>query len=147
MSGVRLAAELSTTASPERVVAEMADLSAYPRWAGPVRRVTPDGADSFEVELAATLGPWRRSKRLRMVRTALEADRVVFERRETDGREHSPWVLVATVDPLDDGSHLGVELSYGGRLWVPMLDRLAADTIANARSRLRERLEQPHDAR
>ncbi len=38
--------------------------------------------------------PWRRSKRLRMVRTRHEAPhQVTFERREVDGRSHSPWVL------------------------------------------------------
>ncbi len=47
-----------------------------------------------------------------------------------------PWVLDATVDPRPDGSRLTMRLHYGGRLWMPVLDRLLADEIERSRPRL-----------
>jgi hypothetical protein len=61
---------------------------------------------------------------------------VRFERREQDGRSHSPWVLEASVAALDDGSRLTMHLHYGGGLFGPVLDRLLGDEIERSRPRL-----------
>lgn len=72
-----------------------------------------------------------------MVRTRLtEGHHVRFERVEHDGRQHAPWVLDAQLDPIADGTRLIMRLHYGGRLWVPALDRLLADEIERSRPRL-----------
>jgi len=78
-----------------------------------------------------------------MVRTRNDApDTVVFERRERDGRSHSPWLLEATVADSDDGgSRLTMHLHYGGGLWGPLVERLLSDEIERSRPRLLELLE------
>lgn len=131
---------MTTSASPERVRSEIRDLGGYPRWAGLVRSATPsstdDGSDAWQVELGARLGPWRRSKRLRMVRT-LDDDRAVrFERCELDGRPHSPWIMSARIDDTADRTRLKMTLEYGGTLWVPLLDRLMNEAVSSSRRRL-----------
>jgi hypothetical protein len=79
-----------------------------------------------------------------MVRTVSEAPgRVVFERVELDGREHSPWVLRAVVEASgdaagDERSTLRMELHYGGSLFGPVLERVLGDTIERSRPRLLE---------
>ena len=147
-------ADLSTEATASSLFAVVADLGTYADWLDIVGRVEPaepDGGDpgpAWLVDLRAQLGPLRRSKRLRMVRTICdEPDRVRFERRDLDGRSHSEWVLDATVaaTPAPPGgepgssaatSTLEMRLHYGGSLWVPMLDRLLADEIRSSRARL-----------
>jgi hypothetical protein len=64
-----------------------------------VQEVSPtDDRRTWEVELQAQVGPFARSKRLRMVRVVHDPGRrVVFERDEIDGRRHSPWILAATL--------------------------------------------------
>ncbi len=139
-------AELITAASPAALFEVVADLGTYPDWLDIVGRAesTPsadgDVGPAWLVDLQGQLGPLRRSKRLRMVRTECEAPRSVrFERRDVDGRDHSDWVLHATVaDGEDGGSRLEVHLHYGGSLWVPLLDRLLADEIRSSRRRLAE---------
>jgi hypothetical protein len=62
---------------------------------------------------------------------------VVFERRETDGRKHSAWVLTARVGTTSVGSNLMVDLHYGGTLFTGgVLERLLADQIVQGRERL-----------
>jgi hypothetical protein len=123
------------------------DLGTYPSWLDIVPRAEPvDASDADEgpawsVDLRGQIGPLRRSKRLRMVRTACEPDELVrFERRELDGRSHSAWVLEARLrEPGGAGTgraELVMRLHYGGSLWVPMLDRLLADEIERSRPRL-----------
>lgn len=119
------------------------DLDRYPAWLDIVPRAVPaeahadDVGPAWSVDLRGRLGPFARSKRLRMVRTVAEAPRQVrFERVEHDGREHSAWVLQADVEEVDDGSRLTMRLHYGGRLWVPVLDRLLQDEIERSRPRL-----------
>jgi hypothetical protein len=100
--------------------------------------LAPDDQPVWLVELRARVGPLARSKRLRMQRTVHdEPTRVVFERVETDGREHSMWRLTAEVRPSDTGTHLDVELFYGGRLWSGgVLERVLSDSIERGRERL-----------
>jgi hypothetical protein len=103
-----------------------------------VPRAVPDG-DGWTVDLRGRLGPFARSKRLRMERTVREdPSRVVFERRERDGRSHAPWMLTAEVAPLADGSRLTMHLHYGGGLWGPVLERLLGDEIERSKPKLLE---------
>jgi hypothetical protein len=72
-----------------------------------------------------------------MVRTAHEPPRHArFERLEHDGRDHSSWVLEATITEAGGGSRLTMHLHYGGGLWGPVLERLLSDEIARSRERL-----------
>jgi len=118
------------------------DLSRYPQWltivttASPVVAVDGDAGPAWLVDLRGRLGPLARSKRLRMVRTQRTTDRAVFERREADGKNHSPWVLDATVTATDEGSRLVMHLHYGGSLWGPVLERMLGDEIEESRPRL-----------
>ena len=153
-------ADLTCTSPPHRVFETIADLGTYPDWLDIVTRAEPvpagpddDGAPAWSVDLRGQVGPLRRTKRLRMVRTRVDQDHHVrFERREVDGRQHSPWVLSATVEPVGSGTGLPgasgtglpgasgtvltMRMHYGGRLWVPVLDRLLAQEIEHSRTRL-----------
>lgn len=143
-----MTASLETTVAPKVLHSVVADLGTYPSWLDIVAAAEPlpgapadSGArdaerSAWQVDLRARLGPFRRSKRLRMVRTLDSMDEVVFERQELDGREHSPWVLRALIDDSADGARLTMSLHYGGTLWVPMLDRLLSDEIERSRHRL-----------
>ena len=123
------------------------DLGRYPEWLDIVPRAEPvdahdeDVGPAWAVDLRGRLGPFARAKRLRMVRTEHEPHRHArFERVEHDGRQHSPWVLDAEIASADGTSTLTMRLHYGGRLWMPALDRLLADEIERSRPRLLERL-------
>jgi hypothetical protein len=131
--------------SPGHVFAWVADLARYPRWLDIVRRaVAEPDAEAWAVDLRARVGPLARSKRLRMARVAHEPDRYVrFERAELDGREHSPWVLEATVDPSADESTLLMALHYGGGVLAPVLQRILTDEIEGSRQRLLSCLDEP----
>ena len=139
-------ADLDAPHPPARVFAVVADLATYPRWLDIVTRAAPDGpgvqggdprSGPWSVDLRGRLGPFARSKRLRMVRTVHEAPtHARFERAELDGRSHSPWVLDAQVAPLGDGSRLTMRLHYGGGLWMPVLERILKDEIERSRTRL-----------
>ena len=139
---------------PERAFELVDDLTAYPTWMDLVHEVTvasPSSEDrlAWDVELQAQVGPFARSKRLRMVRTIHDAPHhVVFERDEIDGRRHSPWVLSAALVPdVPDapgegavGTRLTMTLTYGGNLWTgAVLQRVLDDHVergANALSAL-----------
>jgi hypothetical protein len=139
---VDVTADLDTPHSRERVFALVEDLVRYPSWLEIVPRVVPEGDDAWLVDLRGRLGPFARSKRLRMVRSRHEAPTAVrFERDERDGRSHSPWVLDASVVPFADGSRLTMHLHYGGGLFGPVLEPLLRDEIARSRPRLLELLD------
>ena len=132
-----MTATLDAPHAPERVFAWVEDLERYPHWLDIVPRVAdaPDGG--WLVDLRARLGPFARSKRLRMVRTLHEPSTAVrFERDEHDGRSHSPWVLDAAVEPRDGGSRLTMHLHYGGGLLGPVVERLLREEIERSRPRL-----------
>lgn len=140
---MEVVADLEAPHPPERVWAVVSDLATYPRWLDivPKALAQPDG--SWQVDLRGRLGPFARSKRLRMVRTvAAEPTSAVFERRELDGRQHSAWVLRAEVAPSGSGSRLTMRLHYGGSLFGPVLERVLGDTIDKSRPRLLEVLDQ-----
>ena len=164
-------ASLRAEVSAAALFAVVQDLSTYPDWLDIVPRAESvpahdgDAGPAWSVDLRGQLGPLRRSKRLRMVRSRNDAPLAVrFERSEMDGRSHSEWVLEAEIhepvgsatnapptetdsidpdsidpdasDPDLTGTELVMRLHYGGSLWVPMLDRLLADEIARSRTRL-----------
>lgn len=136
-------AQLDTPVAPEMLFVWVDDLSRYPQWLDIVPRATADTAargdpgPAWMVDLRGRLGPLARSKRLRMVRTVHASPaEVAFERREVDGRRHSPWALRASIAPTGDGSRLTMRLHYGGGLWGPVVERLLADEIDRSRPRL-----------
>ncbi len=140
-------ASLEAPCPPEALFPLVADLGGYPGWLDIVPRAVavdahPDDAGpAWSVDLRGRLGPFARAKRLRMVRTAHRAPaHARFERREHDGRDHSDWILDAEVAGTADGSVLTMRLHYGGRLWMPALDRLLAEEIERSRPRLLARL-------
>ncbi len=144
-----LTARTALPCSAERAFTEVATLEGYPAWLGIVQAVAPavsgatDGGPAWWVDLGARLGPVRRAKRVRMVRTVCESPVVVrFDRCETDGREHSPWVLGAEVVPRaeGDGVEIVMHLHYGGARWLPLLDMALAGEVRRAGSRLHERV-------
>lgn len=153
-------------ASPAAVYARLATLDGYGEWMDLVSRVEPADADpgdagpAWWVTLRAAVGPLARSKRLRMVRTGADEHHTLrFERRELDGRRHSPWVLDVAIAPAGaaaegteatspkadgvgatpDGataSTVVVDLGYDGGLWDPLLDRILGSNVDTAVPRL-----------
>jgi hypothetical protein len=140
---VDVIATLDAPCGPEDLFPWLDDLGRYPEWLDIVPRAVPaeaqgdDVGPAWSVDLRGRLGPFARAKRLRMVRTASEAPRHArFERVEHDGRQHSAWVLDAEVAGTGDVSRLTMRLHYGGRLWMPVLDRLLSEEIERSRPRL-----------
>ena len=93
------------------------------------------------VELRAQVGPFARSKRLRMVRSVHEpTERVRFERAERDGRSHAPWTLEVELEPDREAStstRLTMRLHYGGRLFTgALLHRVLDDEIEHGSAEL-----------
>jgi hypothetical protein len=138
---VDVTATLAAPCSPAQLFEVVGDLGNYPKWLDIVPRVVPADPEgdtpAWTVDLRGRLGPFARSKRLRMVRTRLDEPKaVVFERRERDGRAHSPWLLEASIAETADGSALTMHLHYGGKLWGPLVERLLSDEIERSRPRL-----------
>jgi hypothetical protein len=148
-------AELIAPCSLSEVFVHVADLESYPSWLGGLvySAARQDDAAGLHpawiVELRSRIGPLARSKKLRMVRTEMISDRlVVFERQETDGREHSVWRLRAELfeipEELTPATRLEMTLSYEGRLWTGgLLEKVLQDQIDAGRDRLLEILTQP----
>ena len=146
--------ELTTPCDTGRLFAWVEDLSLYPQWMGLIHQVSEvdaqTAAPAWNVELRAHVGPFARSKVLRMERSEHVSPglspghapgRVTFMRSEIDGREHSVWTLRATVapGPDDEASQLVMELQYGGSLWGgAVLQRVLDDAIRRASERLVE---------
>lgn len=135
------------TAGTERVFAELVDLATYPEWLGLVHGAEPaaprdeDPGPAWLVDLGISIGPFKRTKRVRMVRTEKVSPKLVrFERMEHDGKEHSAWVLTAEVAVADPGSLFTMDLHYGGNLSFPGLDGLLREEVRRAGTRLQERL-------
>lgn len=139
-----ISVDTATTAEPERLFRLVEDLSAYPSWMGLVHAVSVVASDVWDVELRGRIGPFARSKRLRMRRTVHESPRHArFERDESDGRQHGRWVLDAVVEPTaEGGSRLEMTLHYGGRLWSAVVERALLDEVEASKRRLAESLAQ-----
>ena len=140
-----LTATLLAPCPPTELFAWVGSLDTYDQWLDIVPRSQPapaaagDPGPAWHVTLRGHVGPLARSKRLRMVRTEHEVPTsAVFERRETDGRNHAAWVLKALVTGDGTSSLLTMHLHYGGSLWVPLLDRVLSREIESSRRRLRE---------
>lgn len=133
---------------------ELADLAGYPAWFDAIASAesttvtdTDPGDAAWFITLRAQVGPFARSKRLRMVRTrhdvGAEAASIRFERHEDDGRDHSPWLLhvsLSSSTPGDGPTDASVRLHYGGRLWAPPLDVILRSQIEKAVPALDRRL-------
>jgi hypothetical protein len=89
-------------APPAAVLAEIEDLPSYPEWHGMVKRVVPDG-NGWLVDLGAKMGPFSKSKRVRLERAPAEdgdaPGLVRFVRVELDRDDYGRWELQGTVDP------------------------------------------------
>jgi ribosome-associated toxin RatA of RatAB toxin-antitoxin module len=141
---MNVVAELEAPCSPATLFALVDRLDGYPSWMPLAHRVVAsnDGDGdvlAWWVELRARVGPFARSKQLRMERTVHDADRcsATFERRELDGRAHAPWRLDVIVTPTSVGSRVEMRLHYGGTLWTSgVLERVLADQIESGRERL-----------
>jgi hypothetical protein len=138
---VDIVRSLTADVAPRELFEHVDDIEVYPAWMPLVHAVERlDGeTPAWMVELRAQVGPFARSKRLRMERTEFEQDRVaVFERREADSREHSEWILRADLDVAHDGrTILTMTLSYGGSLWAgPILERVLDDQVRRGSDRL-----------
>ena len=124
--------------------AEVATLDRYPAWMRMVHRVEAlepdDGRPAWRVELRARIGPFARSKQLRMVRTEYEPERHVrFERVQDDEREHAEWILAADVEAVEGGASLTTALTYTGRLWgAAALERALDEEIRQGKLALRQ---------
>ncbi len=130
-------------AAADELFQQVATLDRYPAWMRLVHRVEalePDaGRPAWQVQLRARVGPFARSKQLRMVRTEFEPCRYVrFERIQCDDRDHAAWVLTATVTDVEGGATLVTELSYSGNLWRSgVLQRVLDDEIRRGKAALR----------
>lgn len=128
--------------SPDEVYPFVSTLDRYPDWLRLVHDVTaaPSETDpAWSVELRAQVGPFARSKRLRMIRCVHEPDRCVeFERAELDGKQHARWSLRVDVEPTsDDCSLVTMHLAYDGALWTGgLLDRVLDEEIRRGRAGL-----------
>ena len=145
---MELAADLDAPCPPEELFAWVDDLARYPSWLSIVTRAEAYAGDppAWSVDLRGRLGPFARSKRLRMVRTSLEPPRLaVFERQEHDGRQHAPGCCGPRSARWAPGtaSHLTMRLHYDGSLWGPVLERLLGDKIEQGRLRLLELVSAP----
>ena len=127
-------------APPPVVFPHVATLDRYPQWLRLVHGATPvdgdDDAPAWIVEIRARVGPFARSKQLRMVRQVYEPDqRVEFVRAEIDGRQHARWALSVDVDARgDEASTVTMHLAYDGALWTGgLLDRVLDDEIRRGR--------------
>jgi hypothetical protein len=138
---VEVVRDLIAPTSASELFQHVSDLDRYPAWMPLIHGVEQVSDDSAHrpmwiVELRAQVGPFARSKRLRMCRTVVVDDElVVFERTEDDGRSHAPWILRVTVSELGpvDGepqSRVEMKLTYGGSLWAgPVLERVLDDQV------------------
>jgi hypothetical protein len=140
---VDVTADLVAPCPPDELYRWVEDLGSYPRWLDIVPRAEAvaahdgDPGPAWSVDLRGRLGPFARTKRLRMVRTVHdEPTRVRFERMEHDGRQHAGWVLSAEVAAVDGGSRLAMHLHYGGSLVGPLVERLLAEEIRRSKPRL-----------
>jgi len=134
---VDVTATLDAPCGADELFSWVDDLNRYAQWLSIIANVTADGDDTWMVDLRGRVGPFARSKRLRMRRTAFRPDEVaVFERDERDGRQHSAWVLRADVAAAERGSRLTMSLHYGGGLWGPVLEGMLRSEIEASRARL-----------
>ena len=139
--GVEHTAEIFVNADPVTVADVVADLSTYPLWNDVVASAEPLDNDSTDVAwlttLRARVGPFARSKQLRMVRSEHRVEdqthTIRFVRSEIDSREHSAWIMNAGITPGgNQRSRVVLGFEYGGGLWNPALDLVLGAAIDRA---------------
>lgn len=134
--------ELFPDASAATLFSHIATLDRYPPWMRLVHRVTPMAPDerglAWWVELRARIGPFTRSKQLRMVRTQFRDNELVkFERVEDDERDHAEWILVGEVSAAGPGTQLTMHLEYTGELWsMSVLGKILDDEVRRSTAAL-----------
>ena len=144
---VDLHAVADLTATPADAFAALEDLATYPRWLSIVAAARPadphaeDPGPAWLVDLRGKVGPFSKTKRVRMVRTGHDpaAGTVRFERHEHDGRAHNTWILTGSATSRDGnapGSHVDVRLHYGGGAIFPGADLLLRQETRRAGERL-----------
>ena len=103
-----------------------------------VEPLPPDAAGlAWWVELRARVGPFTRSKQLRMVRTEFDDELVRFERVQADDRDHAAWILIGEVAAVDGGAELTMHLEYTGDLWSrSVLGRILDDEVRRSTAAL-----------
>jgi len=138
--------EAAINAAPSAVLAEVADLSGYPAWHGMVKKVQADG-DGWLVDLGGRVGPFSRTKQVRLVRDDTEENkspgRVGFVRAEVDGKEHGQWNLEAQVDPATGEGPCTVEFRVrydGSSPLASVLEPMLRAEVEKSADRLRGRL-------
>lgn len=137
---MRVEVEMDLPAAAPVVEDLVGDLVTYPQWMGLVHSVSAvDEFGGHRVELRGKIGPFARSKMLRMVRVD-DPHEIRFERRELDGRSHGRWELRALLsqEGTDDApsTHLAITLSYEGRLWSTVVERVLSEEIEQSKTRL-----------
>jgi carbon monoxide dehydrogenase subunit G len=140
---VKASSSVTVPVTIDRVVPHLVDLSGYPQWMPMIHSIARDddeGETAWSVELRAKVGPFARSKRLRMVRTVNEqstdAASLVFERKERGGTSHSVWRMGVNVKSLGESTDVSIDLEYGGALWTAgVLDRVLAGNIDAGKER------------
>ena len=134
---MRLDESVHVPATVERVRPHVEDLNCYNAWMPLVHSVERVDSRTWNVELRAKVGPFARSKKLRMVRTVDEPSRIVFERCEVDGKSHAPWVLAVALQTEGSDTVVSVHLDYRGTLWTGgLLEKVLRDHVAVAKERL-----------
>ena len=132
-----------------RVFAALEDLTTYPHWLTIVGKAalapahTDDAGPAWFVELVGRVGPFTKTKRVRMVRTGHAPDdgTVRFERVEHDGRTHNVWVLTGEATAGATGrTRVHVHLHYGGGRSLPGADLLLRQEANRAGERLQRYL-------
>jgi len=140
---VDIRVDVNLPCSAKELLPFIDDLAQYPSWMGLVHTVVPEGEGVWQVELRGKIGPFARSKRLRMIQVETsEPHHIRFERQENDGRSHSDWVLDAQVTEVGSASTLNMTLRYSGRLFSSVVERALHDEIEASKQRLRELVDQ-----
>jgi ribosome-associated toxin RatA of RatAB toxin-antitoxin module len=143
--GLRTTESVLVPALPHDVFPFVAALDEYPAWLPLVHAAELLAADdqrsspAWSVEIRAQVGPFARSKRLRMERPVHEPNRVVeFARAEIDGRHHARWSLRVELTEADQSQTLvTMHLAYDGALWTAgLLDRVLDDEVRRGRAGL-----------
>jgi len=134
----------ATIAAPTDKVSEIVgDLGTYSEWLDLVSAAeiveSQDDQPAWLVTIRAKVGPFARSKKLRMVRTVNETEpegaTYCFERTEVDGRRHSAWTLdinVASVVEDHSSCEVTMALRYDGGLWTAPLEPILGTFISGA---------------
>ena len=137
---LKVRASLETLVNRKIAHTVLRDLAQYTHWLDIVHSVTRDESseNAWIIELRGKVGPFARSKRLRMVRTIDDENTsVVFERSEIDGRNHSEWKLTVSLAGAGNETEVSVEMFYGGSMFGGgILERMLADQIERSRPKL-----------